>query len=123
MTLIARFFAPVLSLRRILPILWHSSRSWTLLGTALMALEVASGLAVLYLFKQLVDVVTGMLAGEGAEGGAWQVLGFVALTGGCTLIFLASRSMAGLAREAQGMLVADHIDREIHTRAVRADLA
>lgn len=123
MTLLTRLFAPVLSLRRILPMLWQSSRRWTLLGTALMALEVASGLAVLYLFKQLVDVITGLLASESINGGAGRVLGFVALTGGCTLVFLAARSLAGLAREAQGMLVADHIDRQIHTRAVRADLA
>lgn len=47
MTLLTRLFAPVLSLRRILPMLWQSSRRWTLLGTALMALEVASGLSVL----------------------------------------------------------------------------
>ncbi|AMD00399.1 ABC transporter ATP-binding protein [Halomonas chromatireducens] len=118
-----KFFAPVFSLRRILPMLWQSSRKWTLLSTLLMALEVAFGLAVLYLLKQLVDVVTQMLGSADTEGGLTQVLLFVALTGACTVAFITARGLSGLAREAQGMLVADFVDREVHSRAVRADLA
>ncbi|MCE9683121.1 ABC transporter ATP-binding protein [Halomonas alkalisoli] len=118
-----KFLAPVFSLRRILPMLWQSSRKWTLLSTLLMALEVAFGLAVLYLLKQLVDVVTQMLGSADTEGGLSQVLFFVALTGTCTVAFIAARGLSGLAREAQGMLVADFVDREVHSRAVRADLA
>jgi ATP-binding cassette, subfamily B, bacterial len=93
------------------------------LSTLLMALEVVFGLAALFLLKQLVDVVTEMLGAEAANDGLGPVLWYVALTGGCMLAFLAARAMSSLAREAQGLLVADHIDREIHARAVRADLA
>ncbi|PMR71874.1 ABC transporter ATP-binding protein [Halomonas heilongjiangensis] len=116
-------FAPFLSLRRILPMLWQSSRYWTLAGTVLMALEILFGLAVLYLLKQLVDVVTMMLGSEPSPSATRTVLWSVALTGGCTLAYLSARSMASLAREAQGLLMAEHIDHEIHVRAVRADLA
>lgn len=118
-----KILAPVFSLRRILPMLWQSSRKWTVLSTLLMALEVAFGLAVLYLLKQLVDVVTQMLGSADTEGGLSQVLLYVALTGACTVAFIAARGLSGLAREAQGMLVADFVDREVHSRAVRADLA
>ncbi|EWH00317.1 ABC transporter ATP-binding protein [Halomonas sp. BC04] len=118
-----KVLAPLLTLRRIVPLLWLSSRKWTLLSTLLMALEVAFGLAVLFLLKQLVDVVTELLGGDTVAQGVGPVLRYVALTGGCTLAFLAARAMSSLAREAQGLLVADHIDREIHARAVCADLA
>ncbi|EPC04238.1 hypothetical protein L861_02675 [Litchfieldella anticariensis FP35 = DSM 16096] len=118
-----KILAPLHTLRRILPLLWQSSRKWTLLSTVLMALEVAFGLAVLYLLKQLVDVVTELLGSDAAAEGVGPVLWYVVLTGGCTLAFLASRAMSSLAREAQGLLVADYIDQEIHSRAVRADLA
>ena len=118
-----KIFAPVLTLRRILPMLWKSSRKWTVLSTLLMALEVVFGLAVLFLLKQLVDVVTQMLGSEGDPGGLSNVLFYVALTGGSTIAFIVARSLSGLAREAQGMLVADYVDRQVHSRAVRADLA
>ncbi|QJQ94023.1 MULTISPECIES: ABC transporter ATP-binding protein [Halomonadaceae] len=120
-----KVMAPLLSLRRILPMLWQSSPKWTLLSTMMMALEVTFGLATLYLLKQLVDVVTHMLGGDGGGSGVGleQVLWYVALTGGATLAFIASRGVSSLAREAQGMIVADYVDHEMHTRAVNADLA
>lgn len=123
MSQLAKLTAPLSTLRRILPLLWQSSRKWTILSALLMALEVAFGLAVLFMLKQLVDVVTQQLGSEAPVESIRTVLWYVALTGGCTLAYLASRAMSGLAREAQGLLVADHIDREIHARAVRADLA
>ncbi|EWH01130.1 ABC transporter ATP-binding protein [Halomonas sp. BC04] len=123
MSQLAKLTAPLNTLRRILPLLWHSSRKWTVLSALLMALEVVFGLAVLFMLKQLVDVVTQQLGSEAPTEGIRSVLWYVALTGGCSLAYLVSRAMSGLAREAQGLLVADHIDREMHARAVRADLA
>ncbi|RDB44390.1 ABC transporter ATP-binding protein [Halomonas sp. DQ26W] len=120
---LTRLFSPLLSLRRILPILWLSSRRWTLWGSGLMLLEVGCGLAVLYLLKQLVDVVTQRLGPAAMEGSATIVLGYVALTGIVSLAYLTARSLSALAREAQGLYVAEHIDREIHAAAVRVDLA
>jgi ATP-binding cassette, subfamily B, bacterial len=78
-----KLLAPLHTLRRILPLLWQSSRKWTLLSTLLMALEVVFGLAALFLLKQLVDVVTEMLGAEAANDGLGLVLWYLALTGGC----------------------------------------
>ncbi|WP_458526770.1 ABC transporter ATP-binding protein [Onishia taeanensis] len=111
------------TLRRIFPLLWESSRRWTLLSTLLMILEVTFGLAMLYLLKQLADVVTGLLDGEAASADIAPVMWYVALTGIAALAFMISRSLSNLAKEACGLLVADHIDRQIHARAVTADLA
>ncbi|GHC32523.1 ABC transporter ATP-binding protein [Aidingimonas halophila] len=103
--------------------LWHSSPRWTVIGTILMVLEIGFGLALLFWLKRLVDVMTGTLAGDAGLVGEGGMLGYVALTGGCALAFMVCRGMAGLAREAQGLQLADHLDSEIHDRAVKADLA
>jgi ATP-binding cassette, subfamily B, bacterial len=49
----------------------------------------------------------------------WRVAAF----GVATLAYLVTRGLANLAREAQGMAVADHVERLIHSRAVTADLS
>ena len=123
MSLIAKSVAPLKTLRRIFPILWASSPKWTVLATVLMVAEIIFGLAVLFLLKQLVDVVTTMLGSDAPSNGIRSVLWTVAATGLCSLGFLMARGFSALAREAQGLQVADAIDQEIHFRAVRADLA
>lgn len=104
-------------------LLWHSSPRWTVIGTTLMVLEVCFGLAVLFWLKRLVDVVTDSLVSDDGLAGQSEILLYIALTGGCALVFMVCRSASSLAREVQGMQLADHIDREIHSRAVSVDLA
>lgn len=120
---IPKLLAPLATLRRILVILWVSSPGWMVISTGLMALEILFGLGVLYLLKQLVDSVTTLLGGDAAEDGIRQLLWTVTTTGFCSLGFLAARGFSGLARETQGLLVAEHIDHAIHECAVHADLA
>ncbi|WP_282041736.1 ABC transporter ATP-binding protein [Halomonas alimentaria] len=93
------------------------------LSIGLMVLEILFGLGVLYLLKQLVDSVTTLLGGDAAEDGIRQLLWTVMTTGICSLGFLVARGFSGLAREIQGLLVAEHIDHAIHQCAVHADLA
>ncbi len=115
---------PLGTLRRVLPLLWASSRKWALVTSILMVLEVGFGLAALYLLKQLVDLVTTLLGDQAtAAQGMAQVLHYVALTGGATLAFMVTRALSNLAKEAQALLVADYIDGKVHERAVSADLA
>ena len=42
-------------LRRILRLLWKSSRWWTVLTAVLFAIETASALGTLYMLKQLLE--------------------------------------------------------------------
>lgn len=110
------------SLRRMLSLTWQASPGWTLLAAAAMLAEIFFGLAVLYLIKQLVDVLTASLEGGGG-GDASSALFWVALTGASTIAYLAARAAASLCRQAQGLKVADHVDYRLHDSAVRADLA
>jgi len=114
---------PVGTLRRVLPILWASARGWSILAMVLLVLEIFFGLLSLYLIKSLVDAITTLLGTEGQYVDLRGVLVQVGAFGAATLAFLLTRSLSGLAREAQGMAVADYVDRMIHSRAVSADLA
>lgn len=93
------------------------------MAVVLLVLEIIFGLLTLYLIKSLVDAITTLLGTEGQvvdlRGVLLQVAGF----GVATLAFLITRSASALAREAQGMKVADYVDRLIHARAISADLA
>nr|WP_290701664.1 ABC transporter ATP-binding protein [Halomonas sp. UBA3074] len=118
-----KLFASFFSLMRILSISWRSSRKWTLLSTFFMALEIISGLGVLYLLKQMVDVVTNVLSEPEAAESIDSVLFYVVLTGLATLAYVISRALAGFSRETQGMLVADYVDNIVQKTAISVDLA
>jgi len=114
---------PIGTVRRVLPILWASARGWSIVAGVLLLFEITFGLLSLYLIKSLVDVMTTVLAsddtGDGIESVLWQVAAF----GGATLAFLIVRGLANLAREIQGMAVADYMDQMIHKRAINCDLS
>lgn len=117
-------FAPFVAARRILALLWVSSRGWTILGMIAMVAEIVFGLAALYLVKQLVDHASAM-----PTNGAWSdaqthaLLRVVALTAGCALASLAARTVSGFARDAQGMHLADHVNGMIQSHSIRLDLS
>ncbi|HKL21708.1 MAG TPA: ABC transporter ATP-binding protein [Tichowtungia sp.] len=114
---------PLSTVRRVLPILWASARGWSIVAGVLLILEITFGLLSLYLIKNLVDGMTTLLAADDPAGGIETVLWQVAAFGGATLAFLTVRGLANLAREIQGMAVADYMDRMIHTRAINCDLS
>jgi len=107
----------------VLPMLWASAPGLSCIAGLLMVLEISFGLLTLFLVKGLVDVITGLPGGDGQTGNVQDVLWHVGAFGAATLAFLVTRGMANLAREAQGMAVADYVERTIHSQAVTADLA
>lgn len=119
-----KLFAPLVGARRILALLWVSSRGWMILSIFAMIAEIVFGLAALYLVKQLVDHVTAMPAsGTWNPAQADALIRIVVLTAACALAALAARSVSGFAREAQGMHLADHVNGMIQTHSIRLDLA
>jgi ATP-binding cassette subfamily B protein len=118
-----RIAEPFNTVKRVLPILWKSARGWSIASMVLLVLEILFGLLSLYLVKTLVDFITTALAADGSTVDLESVLVRVAVFGVATLAFLVTRSLSGLAREAQGMAVSDYVDRVIHGTAVNADMA
>src|SRR6056297_2924256 len=103
-----RVLEPLSTVRRVLPILWDSARGWSIVAGVLMVLEITFGLVTLYLIKQLVDVITSLLGADGQAEDVRAVLVQVGWFGAATLAYLVARGTANLAREAQGMAVADY---------------
>lgn len=120
---LSRLLAPLHTVRRIVPLLWQCARRWTLVSSVLGVFEVLLALASLYLLKYLVDVVTETLGGSEGAPDPGPVLVAVAITAVVTVAYLLVRGWSDIARQAQGMLVADHINSRIHDTALRVDLA
>ena len=117
-------FAPFVAARRILALLWVSSRGWTIVGMIAMVAEIVFGLAALYLVKQLIDLVSAMPVNGGwTEAQASALIRVVVLTAGSTLISLTARALSSFAREAQGMHLADHVNGMIQAHSIKLDLA
>ncbi|MCZ8195807.1 MAG: ABC transporter ATP-binding protein [Hyphomonadaceae bacterium] len=97
-----------------------------LAATVLFAtlLEAALALGVIYSVKHLVDTITAATATIGTHNSFTSAV-FIQLgiTGGCIMASVLATSLASLLRMKQGMIVSDFVDREIHDRATRVDLA
>lgn len=109
----------VLLWRRVLRLLAYASRGLGWAVAAVTLAEVASSILGLWLIKVFIDLLSEPTQSDVIDG----ALAILALAGAATMASLAAQSYGSLLRTRQGMLVADHIDREIHERAISVDLA
>lgn len=115
---------PLNAARRILALLWASSRRWAVLGAVGIVAEIVFGLLTLYLIKGLVDAVTNVSTGAlPGQVDIAPVVHAVVLTAACSLAYLLARAMSGFVREAQGLHLADHVNGLIQAHSIRLDLA
>lgn len=92
------------------------------IGVALVTiLEAFAGIAVLYVIKILVDTITAEMTSQSSASFS-NVLTILGLTGGAILAAVLLQSVASALRMRQGLMVSDHVDREIHDRAISVDL-
>lgn len=84
-------------------------------------LEAIVGVAVLYVIKVLVDTITVQMTAQ-TEGNFGELIIILGLTGGIIVFGVFLRSLASVLRMRQGLLVRDHVDREIHDRAISVDM-
>ncbi|AKS42747.1 ABC transporter ATP-binding protein [Wenzhouxiangella marina] len=115
--------SPWATLRRAMRLVWTASPAWSMLSSGLMLLEILAGLAVLVLVKSLVDTWTGgdVLLEQAAS--VASLVRSLAVIAAALLSLLVFRTLAGLAREAQSSVVAEHLQDRIQAQAIRADLA
>lgn len=106
---------------KVFHLLRYSSMRLTVVVLILTSIEVVFGIGVLYVIKLLIDALSTQFAAEGGVD-TRPVFFYLFLTGAGLVGAAAIQTLANLARTAQGMLVADYVDREIHSRAVGVDL-
>lgn len=83
--------------------------------------EAFTGIAVLYILKLLVDTISTELSAN-ATGNFSQVMEMLYITGAVILLSVLLSSLSSILKMRQGLLVSDHVDREIHDRAISVDL-
>jgi ATP-binding cassette, subfamily B, bacterial len=109
---------------RALALIWRSAPGWTALSGVLVVVQSVVTLAGLYLLKLIVDAVAAGMGGEAVnEVGFSGVILLIALAGGVTILGVVSRSLAGLAGEAKGQLVTDHMLERLHEKSIAVDFA
>ena len=108
--------------QKLYQLLRFSSRNLSVLVAALSVLEAASGIAVLYLLKRLIDEVSSQLGDSGNLADTGQIFLYLGLIGLMMVVTVAVQRLAEYARHRQGTEVADHVDRLIHERAIAVDL-
>jgi len=107
--------------RSIFRLLRQSAPIISILVLIITILEAFVGIAVLYVLKLLVDTISSELSNE-ANGTAAEIIKMLLLTGLAILLSVVFQSLARILRMRQGLLVSDHVDREIHDRAISIDL-
>ena len=102
-------------------LLRYSSPRLSAVVGVLTGLEAFVGIGVLYVIKLLIDSLSTQFGTTGASD-TGPVFFYLTLTGLGLVSAVVIQTLANLARTAQGMLVADYVDREIHSRAIEVDL-
>lgn len=103
---------------RAVRLVWESSASWTVAGTALLLVQGLLPLASLYLMKLIVD---GIVSGP-SQVDFKRISILIALAALAALITAVSRSAASLVNEAQTALVSDHVQDLLHAKSIEMDL-
>ncbi len=109
--------------RKLYELLRFSSRRMTLIVSGLSLIEAFTGVFLLYLIKLLVDVVSEQLGDGGTLADTGVIFLYLGLIGLMMVFTVAAQRLGEYARQRQGMEVADYVNREIHARAIKVDLA
>ncbi|WP_430809756.1 MULTISPECIES: ABC transporter ATP-binding protein [unclassified Carboxylicivirga] len=99
-----------------LRIVYHSSKKWTLINAAVTVVRGIVPLLLLYVVKQLIDVVSHQLTGTNID--AQQIYTAIGLTAAFFLLNAISGSVAALVRERQSHFVNDYVQNIIHKKTI-----
>lgn len=107
--------------RQVFALLSKASPAITIAVTITTVLEAIAALGVLYILKLLVDTITTEMTATGDVNFS-SVLIVLGMTGAALVIAVLLQSISGILKMRQSLLVSDHVDREIHDRAISVDL-
>ncbi len=108
--------------RRALAVVWAGGRGWTIASFALLAVQGLLPLASLYVLKVVLDTIQRVLAMPAPRDAHAVVLAVGALAALAALTALC-RAVASWVSEGQSLAVTDHVQRMLHDKSVRVDLA
>ena len=112
----------VLQMGRALRFVWQSAKGGTLINGVLILVQGVLPLLQLYLMKLMVDAVTAGPAAPDKGVALRHVLLLVGLMGAAAMFASLIRSVAGLVREWQAYIVADHMNDVLLAKSIEVDL-
>jgi ATP-binding cassette subfamily B protein len=110
-------------LKRALGLVWECAPGYTVAASVLVAIQGVLPLVTLYVLKLVVDQVVKS-AGTTDRAEVFEgLLGLVALAGVVAIIHSLVVALATLVRDAQSLIVTDHINDLLQQKSVEIDLA
>lgn len=109
--------------KKVLQLLRFSDLRLSIIVTLFTLVEAVITIAALYAIKVLIDVLTVQFEAEQASIDTGQIVLYLGFTGLVILCAAVLLTVGNYLRTKHGMLVGDYVDREIHARAVKVDLA
>jgi ATP-binding cassette, subfamily B, bacterial len=110
-----------LHLGRALRLVWDAAAGWTVASAFLVLLQAALPVLALYLIKLVVDAVSAAASAPPGEADLQAVFVLLGLAGVLTLSGVAIRGVATWVREAQSLLVTDHVVDVLHRKSASVD--
>jgi len=116
-------FIDGLRIDRALKFVWQAAPQWTALSTLLLIIESIIPLATLYIFKLVVDHLTGTNVSIDAGSDFQSLSILIAAALGLAILSNLCNSLLGYANEMQTHLVADHMQYLVQTKSIDMDIA
>jgi ATP-binding cassette subfamily B protein len=110
-----------LHIRRALRLVWEAAPGWTVASFGLVLLHAAIPVLALYLIKLVIDAVTAAAGAPPGEADVQSVFVLLGLAGLLTLSGVAIQGLATWIREAQSLLVTDHVLDVLHRKSAAVD--
>jgi ATP-binding cassette, subfamily B, bacterial len=110
-----------LHIRRALRLVWEAAPGWTVASFGLVLLQAAIPVLALYLIKLVIDAVTAAAGAPPGEVDVQSVFVLLGLAGALTLSGVAIQGLATWIREAQSLLVTDHVLDVLHRKSAAVD--
>ena len=110
-----------LNLKKTLGLVWFAAKGWMIASVLMIVVETALFLGSLYALKLLVDKVSHLnVENSNATAEVIKYVSFAAIVG---ILYGIARAISSYLIEVQSTKVAQHIDKEIHLKAVSLDLS
>ncbi len=98
-----------LRLDRAVRFVWRASPGWTIASTALLVVQGALPLLVLYMMKLIVDGVTSAVTAPDKIAAFQHVAMLIGLAAGIALLNAVCQLVESLVKEAQSLSVSDYV--------------
>lgn len=109
--------------RQAIGLVWGSARGWTVLQTALIAVQGLLPVATLYLTRQVVDAAGHFLSQAPGGRDVRSLLFLMPWVAGVTVAGWLCRALSAIVSDAQSSAVSDHVQDELQRKSVEIDLA